>query len=151
MPYEMAITNQSKYVIIYYGEMGCGKTYVGLQQSKLTGIPFFDGDTIIPLAMAIAVARFKPISKAMLDDYIHNHLAPEILARCETKLIVAQALYLKEHRDFVREYLEQHDCVVVMHRIRASFFRNLKQLWKREHGLRWVLYWLMNKPCFEED
>jgi gluconate kinase len=138
-----------KTVLILYGEMGCGKTYRGKMRARDWGATFFDGDDVIPPAMLERVKQFKPLSKEMLDDYIHNHLAPAIIQQGDD-VIVAQALYMQEHRGFLESYLEQRGYRVQFEHVGCSFKRNVKQLWSRPNGFRWVLYWLMNKPFFQD-
>jgi gluconate kinase len=139
-------------VLILYGEMGAGKTFWGQKLARVCKAAFLDGDDVISAAMLERTKNFKPISKKTLDDYVQNHLAPAIIVRCglDNDLIVAQALYLREHRDFLKQHLlsKGYDQVEFI-RIEAPFWRNLKQLWARPQGLRWVWYWLLNKPFFQ--
>jgi shikimate kinase len=141
-----------KEVIILVGEMGCGKTYWGKKIANELGLEFYDGDKSLPYDMKDRVARFIPLTKEMVDDYIHNHLAPAIrwLVK-DDGLVVAQALYMKEHRDFLKKHLEKNGCVVTYWYLQTPFWQNLKQLWSRPKGFRWILYWLMNKPFFQKD
>jgi Shikimate kinase len=139
-----------KTVIILFGEMGCGKTHWGKILAKECGMEFFDGDDVVTPAMIERVSRFRPLTKAMVDDYVQNHLGPAILERCKIGLFVAQALYRSENRVYLDKYLRDNGIDQVMwYPVRVSFWQNLKQLWSRPNGFRWILYWLMNKPFFQ--
>ncbi len=140
-----------KEVIIIVGEMGCGKTYYGTRIAKNMNTDFFDGDDVVTPAMQEKVSNFRPLTKVLVDTYVKENLAPAILERCKGHLIVAQALYLKEHRDFIEAYLKENGCKVTYWYIYCPFWQNLKQLWSRPKGFRWVIYWLMNKPFFQRD
>jgi gluconate kinase len=141
-----------KTVIIIVGQMGCGKTYWGKLVAKQANHEFFDGDDVLTSAMREKVSHFRPLTKAMVDDYVRNHLAPAIVQRAgDDYLVVAQALYRKEHRDFLEKYLKENGCCVHYWYLWTPFWRNLKQLWSRPKGFRWVLYWLMNRPFFQEE
>lgn len=139
-----------KTVLILYGEMGCGKTHRGKIYARGMGCDFLEGDDFIPWEMKARVAGFKPLSKEMLDNYVHNYLAPAIINQNSDDIVVAQALYLREHRAFLQAYLELHDYKVILERVPCPFWRNVKQLWARPNGFKWVLYWLMNKPFFQD-
>jgi gluconate kinase len=144
-----------KDVIILVGEMGSGKTYWGKEMSRVMQADFFDGDDVIPPGMKDIVSKFRPLTKAMVDDYVASYLAPAILLErnksSKEYLIVSQALYLKEHRDSLETYLEQNGIKVAYWYIWVPFWQNIRQLWSRPNGLRWILYWLMNKPYFQKE
>lgn len=137
-----------KTVYILFGEMGGGKNYHGERLSQISGIEFLDGDTVIPPDMMTKVSNFDPISPEMIEDYIANHLAPAILSK--HNVIVAQALYMDKHRWFLKNFLETHGYQVAFGWVKPKFFNNLKQIYSRPKGFRWVLYWLMNKPFFQK-
>lgn len=86
----------------------------------------------------------------MVHHYVSRILAPEIMERGKYGLIVAQALYTNADRVFLKKYLELHGFNVSFFWVKSSFWRNLKQIYSRPRGLRWVLYWLLNKPFFEK-
>ena len=137
-----------KTVYILFGEMGSGKNYHGEKLSMNMGVEFLDGDTLLPEEMIERVSTFKPLSPEMIDNYITNHLAPAILNRSE--LVLAQALYMDKHRLFLRDFLEDQGYTVVFYWVKPKFWNNLKQIYSRPKGFKWVLYWLMNKPFFQK-
>lgn len=140
-----------KKITILFGEMGTGKTHWGKIIAAEYFLPFFDGDDVVTKEMIERVSKFKPMTKEMIDDYVKNHLAPAILERAsEHGLIVAQALYLNEHRLFLKTYLESRGCEVKFYWIRVPWLQNIEQLWFRPKGYRWIFYWLLNKPFFEK-
>jgi dephospho-CoA kinase len=136
-------------VIILFGEMGAGKTYAGKLAAEY-GHDFFDGDDVVPPAMRECVKAFKPIPITVLDDFVYEHLAPAILERCkDNDLFVAQALYRIEHRRYLKQVLTMNGIRVKFFEVKVPFMQNLKQLWRRDQGWRWVCYWLMNKPFYQ--
>jgi len=144
-----------KEVIILVGEMGCGKTYWGKEMARVMNADFFDGDDVLPPGMKDIVSKFRPLTKAMVDHYVHSWLAPAIIdgrnKSCKVHLFVAQALYLKEHRDYLEKHLKENGIRVTYWYIYVPFWQNVKQLWSRPRGFRWILYWLMNKPYFQKE
>lgn len=141
-----------KEVLIFFGEMGSGKNYWGEHYSNKFNCTFFDGDSIVPPKMAEKVSNFKPLTRELIQDYV-GILANAIVDRAVEKnqdLIVAQALYSNEDRKFIAEYLCCFGYAVIFYWVRPSFWRNLKQIYSRKNGLRWVFYWLMNKPFFQK-
>lgn len=140
-----------KKIIILFGEMGAGKNYWGEKLAKEFGYSFFDGDTVVTPEMLERVSKFKSLTRDMITKYV-NHLANEIADRAaeSTGLIVAQALYSDQDRQFLKTFLQCLDYDVSFKWIRAPFWRNFKQIYSRPNGFRWVLYWLMNKPFFQK-
>jgi gluconate kinase len=137
-------------VRILYGEMGSGKTYLGRQEAEALGCTFLEGDDCIPPAMRELVRGFKPLPKSMIDDYVKNHLFPAIVnAARDDDVVVAQALYRREHRDYITSRLASEGIYVRCVRPQTPFWQNLRQLWSRPRGFRWVVYWLMSKPFFQ--
>lgn len=138
-------------IIILIGEMGAGKNYYGERLSRDLDIPFLDGDTVCTPAMVERVSKFKPLSPELIDDYIENHLSKAILERAEEgHLIVGQALYRNNNRLRLMRILEEHGHPVRFVYIDTPFFQNLKQCLSRPKGIRWALYWLLNKPFFQK-
>lgn len=143
-------------IYIYFGEMGSGKTYQGKLAAAEDHVKFFDGDDVVPPEMAKLVSNFKPLTREIVHHYVTRILAPEIVlqAKCASlfinDLVVAQALYTNEDRLYLKEYLELNGFDVSFLWVKPSFWRNLKQIYSRPHGLRWVLYWLLNKPFFQK-
>lgn len=86
-------------IYLIFGEMGIGKNYVGEKLAKHIGCSFFDGDTVIPPSMLKKVLNFKPLGAEDIDDYVTNHLIPEIENKYQNELVVAQALYREKHRN----------------------------------------------------
>lgn len=139
-------------VRIFYGEMGSGKTYLGRRDAEKLGCTFLEGDDLIPPGMAALVRNFKPLPKSVLDDYVKNHLVPAIVNAARTgDVVVAQALYRREHRDYVGGRLASEGFSVRWTLCRVPLWQNFRQLWGRPRGLRWVLYWLLSKPFFQPE
>lgn len=139
-----------KNITILFGEMGGGKNYHGEIIANETNTPFFDGDEVVTPEMLERVKNFKSITRAMIINYV-NVLANAIADRAEPNgLIVAQALYFDEDRLFLKKFLECLGYHVTFVWVKTSFWRNLKQIYSRKNGLRWVIFWLMNKPFFQK-
>lgn len=142
-----------KTIVILFGEMGAGKNYHGERLSRMTGFTFFDGDTVISPEMAKKISNFQPLPREMIESYV-THLANEIADRGEDEsvrgLIVAQALYMNDDRLYLQYFLRCLGFNVKFYWIKTPFWRNLKQIFSRKNGFRWVFYWLMNKPFFQK-
>tara|TARA_Y100001935_G_C17098730_1_gene404887 strand:- start:122 stop:583 length:462 start_codon:yes stop_codon:yes gene_type:complete len=130
--------------------MGCGKNYVGKRLAKELDCDFIDGDSFVPAQMADKVANFKPLSQKDIDDYVYDHLVPGILKSWKegVDIVIAQALYRKEHRDELDFLFRDH---IIFIYIKCPLFLNLKRLYSREKGLRWALYGLWNKLFFQTE
>lgn len=136
--------------------MGAGKNYWGEALARGLGVEFFDGDTVIHPVMLGRVRNFKPITLDILADYIYDHLLPAIIKKANesknltTALVVAQALYDDGIRRDLSTILKDYGFEVEYFWIKTSFWKNLKQIFSRPRGFRWVIYWLMNKPFFQK-
>jgi gluconate kinase len=139
-----------KEITILFGEMGGGKNYWGEIIANTMNVPFFDGDDVVTPEMLERVKGFKSLTREMIIRYV-NGLANVIADKAEQSngLVVAQALYLDEDRLFLQKFLQCLGYRVRFIWIKTSFWRNLKQIYSRKSGLRWVFYWLMNKPFFQ--
>jgi gluconate kinase len=146
----MKMTSKTN-IFILFGEMGSGKNFWGERFAKDKGYLFFDGDTVVSPEMKERVSKFKPLTRRMVIDYI-DHLTMEIVAkaRASTGLVVAQALYFDKDRRFLKYVLSTLGFNVIFYWVRPTFWNNLKQIYSRPNGLRWVLYWLINKPFFQK-
>lgn len=140
-----------KEIIILFGEMGGGKNYHGERLSFIFNLPFFDGDDVVTPEMIERVSNFKGLTREMIINYV-NVLANTIADKANESngLVVAQALYFDEDRLFLKKFLECLGFTVRFFWVRTTFWRNLKQIYSRKNGLRWVIYWLMNKPFFQK-
>ena len=141
---------------ILFGEMGSGKTYKGKKLAENYGFDFLEGDSFLTKEMNDRVNSFKPLTKEMIDDFVKIHLFRGIIKagwKAEQKgkrgLIVAQALYLDSLRVELKSKLIKAGYEVEFVKIETPFFTNMRQLWSRKFGMFWILYWLMNKPFFQ--
>jgi gluconate kinase len=142
-----------KKILILFGEMGAGKNYWGEKLANNLGYDFFDGDTVVTVEMQNKVSQFKPIARGIIVDYLFA-LSGAIIDKavsCKEGLVVSQALYNDQDRILLKEALEFNpDNKVVFYWVQPTFTSNLKHIFSREKGFRWVLYWLMNKPWFQK-
>ena len=140
-----------KTVYIFFGEMGCGKSYCGARFADRHNIKFFEGDSVVTPRMMAQVKKFRPITSDMLEEYI-DVLCDAIADQMEycSSLVVSQALYSNEHRDSVKKFLECLGYQVRMIWVRSPFWQNFRNLLTREHGWKWACYWLLSKPFFQK-
>lgn len=140
-----------KTIYIFFGEMGCGKTYCASGYAKKHDFKFFEGDSVVTPRMLERVSKFKPIPRHILDEYL-DVLADAIADEAEgvDHLVVSQALYIDEDRESIRIFLEALGYRVRMWWVRVSFWRNFQNLLTRKDGWKWVCYWLLNKPFFQK-
>lgn len=137
-------------VRVLYGEMGAGKNYSGERLSETLGVPFLDGDDVIPDPMRQRIAAFKIVTPEMIENYISLHLAPAILRLAKKQdVVVAQALYLKRHRELLEWLLKGAGHEVEFFHIRVPFLQHVRQLLSRDQGWRWLAFALLNKPFFQ--
>lgn len=142
-----------KKITILFGEMGAGKSYLGRKLAMLRGVPFVEGDAYMTKEMSEAVKKFKPLSKDMLGTYVKISLADAIKRETDKSrrgIVVSQALYTNELRRSLRAILEVWGFDVELLHVRVPFFQNIKQLWSRENGFRWVMYFLASHFFFEK-
>ncbi len=140
-----------KDIIILFGEMGCGKNYWGAKVAAEKGYLFFDGDLAAPQEVIAVVSTFKLRSREQVRLLVRQLcLAVHERAADSPGMVVAQALYFDEDRAFIREELARLGYNVTFQWVCPPFWRNLKQIYSRPKGLKWVVYWLRNKPWFEK-
>lgn len=139
-----------KTIYIFFGEMGCGKSYCGSRFAKRHDIKFFEGDNVIPARMLERVLKFKSITRDMLEEYM-DVLSESIAKEMETcdHLVVAQALYADNDRKDLKTFLECLGYKVKMWWVQVPLWRNVQNLLTRPDGWKWALYWLFNKPWFQ--
>lgn len=143
----------AKAIVLLFGEMGSGKSYLGKQLAKDRGLRFVEGDDLLTEPIKNRAGRFLPLSKDMVQDFVHKLSADvhELLQDVSINgLVVSQALYLNEHREQLIEFWASCGYEVETVWVKTGFFQNLKQLWRRPKGIRWIAYWLLNKPAFEK-
>lgn len=141
----------SKTVTILFGEMGSGKSYWGKKLSRTFGDDFFEGDSAIPDDMLEKVNNFQTIPRSMIENYL-SILLNEIeyfIEKSSKGLVVSQALYKDSDRLDLANKLKALGYTVNFIWIKVGFIQNMRQLYSRENGLKWVFYWLMSKPFFQ--
>lgn len=138
-------------ITILYGEMGSGKTFHGQKAAaRAKNTVFVEGDAAMPQHMRARVKQFRPLTSKMIDTFVRVHLAEAIANAARFhNVVVAQALYRREHRAWLKKQLEDLGHEVHLIEVKVSFIQNLRQLLNLPWGLRWVLYWLLNKPFYQ--
>lgn len=154
-----------KAVYILFGEMGSGKSYYAVNKfvNGLEGPApgFLEGDSVLTPEMVERAKNFKHFTKEMVSSFIKDNLYPEIVKLLNQRevhprypdykaLVVSQALYSNQDRLDLIKMLSDNGIEVMMIWVKPPFLQNLKQLWSRPKGLKWVLYWLLNKPFFQK-
>lgn len=140
---------------IYFGEMGAGKSYHAKRVAEHpdSNAVFFEGDSVATTEMIDRVSKFKLLNPKIIATFV-SKLVDSIIDKAQEvypkKLIVSQALYCNFDRMFIRKLLRAYGYEVNFVWVRASFWRNIKQLYSRPNGLKWIYYYLINKPFFEK-
>lgn len=139
-------------ITIFYGEMGSGKSYRARRFALNLGIDFYEGDDAVTPAMKKCIL-VRPIPKDVLEDFLFNSLTPAIHERAREvpHLVVAQALYSREHRLRIKDALQTlgHNVQYIL--VKVPTWQNVRQLLTRKRGPMWVAYWAMNHFFFEEE
>jgi gluconate kinase len=140
-------------ITIFFGEMGCGKSYCASRYAEKHGFPFFEGDDVATPDLVARASKFKPLTREIITKYVRV-LGDAIIGVANyteaPTLIVSQALYSEEDRCFLMGYLQEHGFNVRFWLVRCAWHRNVRNLLTRPKGLRWVYYWLINKPFFQK-
>lgn len=143
-----------KLAILLFGEMGAGKSHFGRQLAERENCLFVEGDDCMPDDMHAVVKKFGVVTDEMTSKLVANLITTlTAMQRCclgsADGVVLAQALYKERDRVALVEALKAAGYVVEVGWVRAGFLQNVRQLWARDRGLRWVLYWLASKPFFE--
>lgn len=141
-----------KYIAIFFGPMGCGKSHLGRHFSKSWNLEFVEGDEHLPDDMKARVGKFLPPSKDMLDRMVEK-LKEEVAStamNAKYGVLVSQALYRNSHREELYQYFKARGFNVDLLMIKVSWWQNIKNLWSRKRGFLWVLYWIISRPFFEK-
>ena len=139
-------------VVVFFGEMGSGKSHCAREFAGEHGYEFFEGDSVVTRELLDRSGRFKPIPRGVIREFVQVlSRAVEERARMSrsSHLVVAQALYLDEDRLAFQRYLNEHGLFVRWFWVRTGFFQHVRQLLSRPKGTRWVPYMLVNKPFFQ--
>lgn len=144
-------SNVKKRIVLFFGEMGSGKSYLGKRYAEENDLTFVEGDRLLSPEMRARVERFLPPTKEQLDSLIESlRTNVATLARVLPRgVVVSQALYRNEHRQALIDFWGSAGYEVTCFWVRPSFRQNMDQLLSRRRGFRWVLYWLVSKPWFQ--
>ena len=139
-------------VFILFGEMGCGKTYIGKRLAIQTKSRFWDGDEAITPEMLERVSQFKPLTLDIIERYVAvlGDSIVQIAKESDTNLIVSQALYLDKHRKNLASKIENFGCEIEFCWVKCGNISNIMHLWSRPQKMQWIWYWLINKPFFQK-
>lgn len=140
------------HVIVFFGEMGSGKSWCAKRFAESAGHEFFEGDSVVTHELLDRSGRFKPIPRGVIREFVQvlsRAVVDRAAATTVPTLVVAQALYLEEDRLAFGRYLEEHGLAVSWQWVRTPIIKHVRNLLTRPKGLRWVGYMLMSKPFFE--
>ena len=57
-------------VIVFFGEMGSGKSYTGARFARCRGYEFFEGDSVVTHELLDRSGRFKPIPRGVIREFV---------------------------------------------------------------------------------
>jgi gluconate kinase len=143
-------------IYVLFGEMGIGKNYVGEKLAEHLGCIFFDGDDVLPPDLQDKVRRIRPLSRRDIDRFVTKRLIPAlhgiavVVEEGGSDAVVAQALYMRKHRQEIVDALGGPEHVRLIHLPSPSFLIHMGRLLKRRRGIRWMLLGLMSKPFFQK-
>jgi len=146
------MTTTIQRIVVFFGEMGSGKSWCAERWARGHGFCFFEGDSVVTRELLDRSGRFKPIPRGVIREFVDvlSKAVVEHALGCESDtLVVSQALYLNEDRLAFGRYLEEHGFMVEWKWVRAPFTRHVRNLLTRPKRWRWVGYMLMNKPFFQ--
>jgi len=141
-----------KTIALVFGEMGAGKSYLAQKFANAHDFTFIEGDALLPVEMAERVARFKGPDAEMLEDLVWAlRISGAALSRASARgIVISQALYRDCDRKKIIDFWKRSGFFVDTYWVRAPFWKNLRQLWSRERGLRWIWFWLKSKLFFQK-
>lgn len=139
-------------VILFVGEMGSGKSYLARKLASDLGLTFIEGDDLASQEMKTAIDGLKMITDKMIDELVVaiDAAVADAIERTGKGVVVAQALYREKHRHALITSLRQRGFIMDLRWVRVGLKQHLSQLRSRPGGIRWILYWLMSKPFFQQ-
>jgi len=136
-------------IYLVFGEMGIGKNFVGERLADKLKCYFVDGDQFLTAEMQAKVKAFKPLTKQDLDVFMRELVKGVAGMYKGSDLVVAQALYRQEHRDWIKNELSKQNISTTFVWIPvSSLLTHIKRLWSR--SFKWVLYGMFNKLFFQK-
>lgn len=139
-------------IYVLFGEMGIGKNYVGERLAKHLDCSFFDGDQVLPARLAEKVKQIRSLSPKEINGFVTGHLIPAIryVSIIREDVVVAQALYMRRHRQEIVDTLGGSEKVRLIHLPSPSFPTHMGRLYSRRQGFRWMLLGLLSKLFFQK-
>ena len=136
-----------KSLIIVFGEMGCGKTYIGQIFSRHYNAGFYEGDD----ALNDWNRRMGFYSKESVEKFVRDQLIPAIELQLQSyeRLVVSQALYFEDHRQLIAHHFNKHGLIVQFIQIKTPVDQQKKQLLAR--GYYWLISAFLYRRYFESS
>ena len=140
-----------KTVYLFVGQMGSGKSWLGSRFAKRIKAHFYEGDDSLPPELKAKVERCAPLTREEVKKFVREHLWWDCLigANQHGCVVVSQALYNDSDRLWLTSRLRAWGCDVLFVHVKVPIWKNIKQLWGRRNGLRWILMWALSRSWFE--
>ncbi|AYV78566.1 MAG: hypothetical protein Edafosvirus18_15 [Edafosvirus sp.] len=134
-------------LIIIYGKMASGKSYIGKQLSSYLNFSYYDGDD----ALSTINKKIGFVSKSDVKKFVSGRLIPAIESKMyeHKNLVVSQALYFEEHRNLIRDHFTKIGENVIFIQVNTPEKQTENQSWSR--GIVWWLYGKLNNNFFESS
>ena len=145
-------------VIVTFGEMGSGKSRVGLELSRT--LPgrwgFYEGDDARPWYTRVLGFLTKDNNGCCtryvsVEHFVRNSLIPAIVRESaqHPQLVVAQALYFRDHRELIVAELNKRGIKCRFVHVLTPVGLQDEQLRLRNCGCCWRRYNRLNRQYFE--
>ena len=158
-------TETVKRLVILYGIPGSGKSFLGssypeyrnklnkLDEKSSSGLSysFLEGDLFLPTKWCELLYFY--FSKDGVFNFVRDKLIPAInlkLQSCQC-LIVSQALFFEEHRQYIKNYFEKNSTNVVFVRIAVGRSVQKANLIKRNDSMFNKVYHYFTSLLFEQN
>lgn len=143
-----------KTVYFFFGEMGAGKSFCAQRFAQKIDAHFVEGDLLLPKKLQQKCKRLAVLTREEVRSFVDGlpQQLVEVAASMTTDkpLVVAQALYNNQDRLDLAQAMREKGWDPIFVHIRVPLLRNIRQLWSRRNGLRWILVYLMCKRWFEQ-
>jgi len=139
-----------KFVYIFFGERGTGKSYNAKRFSKHYQIDFYEGDEAYTPVMQRLRSSLCLLPDIVQATYLEN-LTQEIIKRMQytEALAVSQELYSDHERWAIYDRLTDEGYQVIFYWMKPFLIRNIQYLW-RQNKWKALWSWLIRRPYFEK-
>ncbi|WP_250656278.1 shikimate kinase [Alkalimarinus coralli] len=104
----------SSFVLLLFGKSGAGKSFAGDILAELLGWHVYHADADITDEMRAALSEHRPFTNEMRDHYFQIMVDKVLdLKRNHQCIVVTQAVYKKQHRDYLLSNIPDLELVCV--------------------------------------